>query len=201
MKSNLKGMPTIWMLLMVVAAILPISGFSQSLSILGSGKTVAEQRKEILNKNQEILQQLYKVQPQAKLAVENAVAYATFSNFGMKILIAGGGTGSGVVIKRDGSKPIYMAMAEVQAGLGFGIKSFQNIFVFQTQASLNDFVNSGWTFGGQTTLAAKYENNGDAYQGSVLVAPGISLYQLTDSGLAAEITGKGTKYFKDSKLN
>ena len=94
-----------------------------------------------------------------------------------------------------------MAMAEVQAGLGFGIKSFQNIFVFQTQASLNDFVNSGWTFGGQTTLAAKYENNGDAYQGSVLVAPGISLYQLTDSGLAAEITGKGTKYFKDSKLN
>ena len=66
---------------------------------------------------------------------------------------------------------------------------------------MNDFVNSGWTFGGQASVAAKYEKNGDAYQGSVVVAPGVLMYQLTDSGLAAEITGKGTKYYKDTELN
>jgi len=94
-----------------------------------------------------------------------------------------------------------MNMAEVQAGLGLGIKSFQNIFIFQTQAALNDFVNSGWTFGGQVTAAAKYEADGDAYQDAALVAPGVLMYQLTDSGIAAEITGKGTKYYKNTDLN
>ena len=138
--------------------------------------------------------QLYKVQPNAKKLIEKSGGYATFSNFGMKILIAGGGTGSGVVISK-GVKPIYMNMAEVQAGLGIGINSFQNIFVFETEAALNDFVNSGWTFGGQVTAAAKYEKDGEAYQDAAIVAPGVLMYQLTDSGLAAEITGKGTKYY------
>jgi len=183
-----------------VLALLPISSFAQFSLPFGQDKTIAQQREDILKKNQEILASLYKVQPKAREAIDKAVGYATFSNFGMKILIAGGGTGSGVVITKD-KKPVYMNMAEVQAGLGLGIKSFQNIFVFQTQAALNDFVNSGWAFGGQTTVSAKYENNGDAFQDAVTVAPGVLMYQLTDSGLAAEITGKGTKYYKDSTLN
>ena len=167
--------------------------FAQFSNPFGPQKTVEQQRQDILKTSDSTLKALYKVQPKAKELIEKSVGYATFSNFGMKILIAGGGTGSGVVIAKDGAKPIYMNMAEVQAGLGLGIKSFQNIFVFQTQAAINDFVNSGWTFGGQVTAAAKYENNGDAYQDAVVVAPGVLMYQLTDSGLAAEITGKGTK--------
>ena len=167
----------------------------------GQDKTVAQQRQEILQKNEQILKALYAAEPKAKDLVEKSAGYATFSNFGMKILIAGGGSGSGVVINKFNSKPVFMNMAEVQAGLGFGLKSFQNIFIFQTEAALNDFVNSGWTFGGQVTAAAKYEKDGGAYQDATVVAPGVLMYQLTDSGLAAEITGKGTKYYKDSTLN
>jgi lipid-binding SYLF domain-containing protein len=167
----------------------------------GEDKTVAQQREEILKKNEQILKALYATEPKAKDIIEKSVGYATFSNFGMKILIAGGGSGTGVVINKFNSKPIYMNMAEVQAGLGFGLKSFQNIFIFQNEAALNDFVNSGWTFGGQVTAAAKYEKDGGAYQDATVVAPGVLMYQLTDSGLAAEITGKGTKYYKDSTLN
>lgn len=174
--------------------------FAQFDNLFGPDKSVAQQREAILTKSTQILQDLYNVQPKAKKVIEKGVAYATFSNFGMKIFIAGGGTGTGVVIPKKG-KPIYMNMAEVQAGLGLGIKSFQNIFVFETEAALNDFVNSGWTFGGQVTAAAKYEKDGDAYQDASVVAPGVLMYQLTDSGLAVEITGKGTKYYKDSKLN
>ena len=181
--------------------LLQTSAFAQFSNPFGPQKTVAQQRQDILKKNEDILKQLYAVQPKAKELIEKSIGYATFSNFGMKILIAGGGTGSGVVMHKDGAKPVYMNMAEVQAGLGIGIKSFQNIFVFQTQAALNDVVNSGWTFGGQVTAAAKYENNGDAYQDATLVAPGVLMYQLTDSGLAAEITGKGTKYYKNTELN
>ena len=181
--------------------LLQTSAFAQFSNPFGPQKTVAQQRQDILKKNEDILKQLYAAQPKAKELIEKSIGYATFSNFGMKILIAGGGTGSGVVMHKDGAKPVYMNMAEVQAGLGIGIKSFQNIFVFQTQTALNDFVNSGWTFGGQVTAAAKYENNGDAYQDATLVAPGVLMYQLTDSGLAAEITGKGTKYYKNTDLN
>lgn len=174
--------------------------FAQFSNPFSSDKTVAQQRQDILAKNQVILRQLYAAQPKARDLIEKSAGYATFSNFGMKILIAGGGTGSGVVLGKD-KKPVYMNMAEVQAGLGIGIKSFQNIFVFQTDAAMNDFVNSGWTFGGQVTAAAKYEKDGDAYQDATVVAPGVLMYQLTDSGLAAEITGKGTKYYKNTDLN
>ena len=174
--------------------------YAQFGSFFGPDKTVAEQRQDILIKNQSILKQLYEAQPKAKELIEKSAGYGTFSNFGMKILIAGGGTGSGVVISKD-KKPVYMNMAEVQAGLGLGIKSFQNIFVFQTEAAMNDFINSGWTFGGQVTAAAKYEKDGGAYQDATVVAPGVLMYQLTDSGLAAEITGKGTKYYRNTDLN
>ncbi len=175
--------------------------FAQFSNPFSSDKTVAQQRQDILKKSEETLKQLYAIQPKAKELIDKSAGYATFSNFGMKILIAGGGTGSGVVIDKATKKPIYMNMAEVQAGLGFGIKSFQNIFVFETDAAMNDFINSGWTFGGQVTAAAKYEKDGGAYQDASIVAPGVLMYQLTDSGLAAEITGKGTKYYKDSNLN
>jgi len=177
------------------------TAFAQFSNPFAPQQTVAQQQEGILKTSNDTLKALYQVQPKAKELIEKSAGYATFSNFGMKILIAGGGTGSGVVIQKDGIKPIYMNMAEVQAGLGFGIKSFQNIFVFQTKAALNDFVNSGWTFGGQVTAAAKYEKDGDAYQDAVVVAPGVLMYQLTDSGLAAEITGKGTKYYKNTDLD
>ena len=177
------------------------AAFAQISNPFSPDKTAAQQRQDILKKNDEILKHLYQVEPKAKELIDKSVGYATFSNFGMKILIAGGGSGSGVVMNKSSTKPIYMNMAEVQAGIGLGIKSFQNIFIFQTEAALNDFVNSGWTFGGQVTAAAKYEKKGDAYQDATLVAPGVLMYQITDSGLAAEITGKGTKYYKNSDLN
>jgi lipid-binding SYLF domain-containing protein len=179
----------------------PTLSFAQFSNPFAAEKTIAQQRQDVLKKSEDTLKALYQIEPKSKELIDKSAGYATFSNFGMKILIAGGGTGTGVVINRSGAKPVYMNMAEVQAGLGVGIKSFQNIFVFQTQAALNDFVNSGWTFGGQVTAAAKYETTGGAYQGGTVVAPGVLMYQLTDSGLAAEITGKGTKYYKSTDLN
>jgi lipid-binding SYLF domain-containing protein len=185
----------------VYSLLTPLHSYAQLSNPFGSSKSVPQQKEDILKKNDEILKQLYKAQPKAKEVIDKSIGYASFSNFGMKILIAGGGTGSGVVISKSGAKPVYMKMAEVQAGVGLGIKSFQNIFIFQTEAALNDFINSGWTFGGQVTAAAKYDKNGTAYQGATVVAPGVLMYQLTDNGLAAEITGKGTKYYKDTDLN
>lgn len=168
---------------------------------LFDSKSPAQQRAEILKQNDQIMKRLYRLEPHAQELVAKSAGYATFSNFGMKILIAGGGSGSGVVMKADNTKPVFMKMLEVQAGLGVGIKSFTVIFVFETDKALNSFVNSGWTFGGQATAAAKYETKGGAYEGATNVSEGVWMYQLTDNGLAAEITAKGTKYYQDDDLN
>ncbi|HET6490841.1 MAG TPA: YSC84-related protein [Syntrophales bacterium] len=165
------------------------------------GATKADKQKEVQKMSRETLTRLYKAQPSAKKAVEGAAGYAVFSNFGMKIFMAGGGSGSGMAVDNKTKKTTYMKMVEVQAGLGMGVKKFRVVFVFETQKALNDFVNSGWEFGGQTTGAAKAGDQGLALAGAVSVAPGVWMYQLTDTGLAAEITGKGTKYYKDSDLN
>lgn len=164
-------------------------------------KSVAQQRADILKTSAATMRRLYKLQPHARELVEKSAGYATFSNFGMKIFIAGGGSGSGVVFRKGNEKPVYMKMVEVQAGLGMGVKSFSVIFVFETERAMQSFINSGWEFGGQATAAAKYENNGGAYEGAANVSEGVWMYQLTDSGLAAEITAKGTKYYQDSDLN
>jgi lipid-binding SYLF domain-containing protein len=73
--------------------------------------------------------------------------------------------------------------------------------VFETDAALNRFVNSGWELGAQGTAAAKAGGMGSAYQGAVSVSPGVWLYQITGDGLALELTAKGTKYYKDGDLN
>ncbi len=165
------------------------------------GASKAEEQAEVRKAAQEALAAVYKAAPSARKAVESAAGYAAFSNFGMKILVAGGGSGKGMAVNNKTKAATYMKMAELQAGLGMGIKKFQVVWVFETEAALNNFVNSGWEFGGQATAAAKGDDKGGAYQGAVAVSPGVWIYQVTDKGLALELTAKGTKYYKDSDLN
>jgi len=160
-----------------------------------------KERADIQKIEKDTLAKLYSVQPSAKGAIEGAAGYAVFSNFGMKILFAGGGSGKGVAVDRKTGKRTYMRMGEMQAGLGVGAKKFQVVFVFQTADKLDAFVSQGWEFGAQTTAAATSGDQGRSLQGALSVAPGVWMYQLTDKGLALEATAKGTKYWKDSALN
>ena len=119
----------------------------------------------------------------------------------MKILVAGSGTGEGVAVDNKTGKTVYMKMAEIQAGIGIGVKKFQLVWVFESREKLNKFINSGWEIGGQATASVKSGDKGAAYQGAVSVSPGVWLYQVSGDSLALELTAKGTKYYKDSDLN
>jgi lipid-binding SYLF domain-containing protein len=174
---------------------------------LPSGAIAAEKdskekdRAEIRKMAGGILSKLYKAQPSAKSAIQKAAGYAVFSNFGMKILVAGSGTGKGLAVDNKSKKETFMKMVEIQAGLGFGVKKFSLIWVFETPETLGTFVNSGWELGAQTTAGAAVKGEGLALQGALAVSPGVWLYQLTDTGLALELTAKGTKYYKNDDLN
>jgi lipid-binding SYLF domain-containing protein len=164
-------------------------------------KTKEQKQVDVRKSASETLAKLYKARPSAKATIKAASGYAAFSNFGMKILLAGGGKGQGIAFDNGTQKVTYMKMLEVQAGLGMGVKKFRTIFVFETKDAMDQFINKGWEFGGQATAAAKSGDKGGSYQGAVQVMPGVWMYQLTDKGLALELTGKGTKYYKDDDLN
>jgi lipid-binding SYLF domain-containing protein len=164
--------------------------------------TPEEQRANIRKVSDQALAELYEAQPSAKAHIQKAAGYAVFSNFGLKILVAGGGSGRGIVIDNKTKKETFMRMAEVQAGLGFGVKNFRLVWVFDKKADLDRFINSGWELGAQTTASAKVAGQGvSVFAGAVSVMPGVWLYQLTDDGLALELTAKGTKYYRDDELN
>ena len=165
-------------------------------------KDKEKKKTEIRQMSQETLTRLYKAEPSAKAVVEKAYGYAVFSNTGIKILLGGSGNGAGVAITNQDKTEIFMKMFEIQAGLGMGVKKFKVVFVFDNQTAFDNFVNSGWEFGGQADAAAKTSpEKGGSMAGAASVSEGVWMYQLTDKGLALELTGKGTKYSKDKDLN
>ena len=188
-----------------LALVLSVAFVGLGLPASALAKMTAEEKEaaqaDIQKTTKETLDRLYKAQPGAQKAIDNAAGYAVFSNFGLKILFAGSGKGAGVAVDKKTGNVTYMKMFEIQAGLGMGVKKFRLVWVFENSADFNKFVNSGFELGGQATAAAKNAEKGSAYAGAIAVSPGVWLYQMTDKGLAAELTVKGTKYYKNDDLN
>lgn len=190
----------------MLAAALLLGGFvlqgTAEAAIFSKEQSPDQQRAEMRKVRDQTLQDLYRVQPDARSHIQKSAGYAVFSNFGMKILVAGGGSGTGIAVDNKTRKETFMKMAEVQAGLGFGVKKFRLVWVFEKKSDLDRFINSGWELGAQTTASAKVSGQGaNVLTGALSVSPGVWLYQLTDDGLALELTAKGTKYYKDAGLN
>lgn len=182
-------------------SILVLSILALTLAINARAEDKEKQQKKIQAATQETLQRLYKAEPKTKKVIARAYGYAVFTDLGVKILFGGTGNGKGLAVNNKTKHETYMKMIELQAGLGVGVDKFQVVFVFDNQAAFDGFVNSGWEFGGQTTVAAKAGDKGDAMAGAVAVSDGVWMYQLTDTGLAADISATGTKYYKDEELN
>lgn len=159
-------------------------------------------KQEIRQVAVQTLEQLYWLQPRARAALEAAEGYAVFSNFGMKLALAGGGSGHGIAIERESRRVTYMKVAEVQAGLGFGVRKYRQVWAFERLEDLTKFVDSGWELGGQSSASAQLGGRGaEVFSGAVSLRPGVWLYQLTDDGLVLDLTVKGARYYRDRKLN
>ena len=162
---------------------------------------IIQARQQVREMAQDALASLYEIAPGTRRTVEGAAGYAAFSTFGVKLFFAGGTTGKGVVVNKRTQRQTFMKMVQVQGGLGFGINKNRLVFVFATEQALKNFVNQGWEFGGQANLSAMAGGKGGMFSGAASVAPGVYLYQLTETGLSATLTVSGTKFFKDPDLN
>ena len=162
--------------------------------------TEADKRQAILDMKQEVLTDLYKVNSGAKSQIANAPGYAVFSNANINLIFASFSGGEGVVQDNKTGKHTYMKMGEAGIGLGLGVKDFRAVFVFHKRDAMQKFIDSGWEFGAHADAAAKAGEKGGAVGGEALLDD-VTIYQMTESGLALQATIKGTKYWKDKELN
>lgn len=171
------------------------------LSIDSHADSAATKRQEILDMRTEVLERLHREKPSTRSEIENAQGYAVFSNIGVNLILFSAGGGQGVVHDNKSGENIYMNMGSAGVGFGLGVKDFRGVFVFHNRDAMNTFVEYGWDFSGQADAAAKSGNKGDEASLSATAVNGVSLYQLTENGLALQATLQGTKYWKSKKLN
>ena len=160
-----------------------------------------EKRDKIQKMRGEVLTRLYEEQPETKDMVKKAEGYAVFSNIGVNVIFFSAGGGSGVVHDNKSGADTYMNMGTAGLGLGLGAKDFRAVFVFHSRKAFDNFVEYGWDFSGQADAAAKSGDKGDEGSVAGTVVNGVSIYQLTETGLALQATLQGTKYWKSKKLN
>jgi len=164
-------------------------------------KEPREARKGLLDMRKATLNKLYKESPHARKEVQNSVGYVVFSNIGINLFLISTANGAGVAHNNKTGEDTFMSMFSGGVGVGMGVKDFYAIFIFSNSEAFNYFVNEGWQAGAQADAAAKSGESGDSLNDAFDIAPGVKLYQLTEHGLAAQITIQGTKYWKDENLN
>lgn len=166
---------------------------------MGSG-TVAEKRVAILEMQQDALEKLYLKKPAARDELQASPGYAVFSNANVNLFLVSAGTGYGVVNDQIQKKKTYMNMAEGGVGFGMGAKDYRIVMVFHNKEAMRTFIESGWTFGGNADATAKAGKKGKSIEGEAYYGD-VTVYTMTESGLALQATVKGTKFWKDNNLN
>ena len=162
--------------------------------------TPAERRDGIQSMRQEVLTELYGLKPDTQAQLNKAAGYAVFATANINIIFASFGGGFGVVRDNQSNGDTYMSMGEIGIGVGAGVKDFRAIIVFHNAAALSRFMDLGVSVGGQADAAAKAGDLGAAVAGEAIM-DNVTVYQLTQSGLALQATVKGTRYWQDADLN
>ena len=159
-----------------------------------------EERAEIRKERDEVLKELYKLNPIVESKIEKAVGYAVFTNLGVNVFVVSAGGVHGIVVSKGG-KETFMKMGQAGVGLGLGVKDFRAVFVFNNEEKLKKFIDTGWDFGAEADAAAKAGDKGGAAEAAGDFGKDVEVYQITKNGLALQATLNGTKYWKDGDLN
>jgi len=142
------------------------------------------------------LDKLVKENKNAKELYDKSYGWSAFDNLKLGFFFSGGG-GKGVAVEKKTGKRTYMDMGSAGFGLAFGGKKYDVVFLFQTKAAFDDFVNNGWQAQGSASGTAGTAQGG-AQTGFV---NGMAIYQIDSTGLMANVDLTGSKYFKSKDLN
>ncbi len=184
-------------LMVVVLSLSLLTGFGW----LRDDRSPADERRDIREMRTEVLDMLYREAPESKSRIEESVGYAVFSNVGINLLLLSTANGFGVAKDNRSGEDVFMKMYSAGVGVGYGVKDFRAVFVFETQDAFEAFLEQGWQATAQTDAAVVAGDQGDAVNYEIELAPGVKLYQITETGLALQATLQGTRYLVDDDLN
>jgi lipid-binding SYLF domain-containing protein len=160
----------------------------------------AAARDALRDLRKQTLDQLYKEDPKAKTLVRKSAGYGVFAVTGAHFLFVGGSGGRGVVRDNLSGRDTFMLMGAVSGGLGIGFKDTRTVLIFRKRDVLRQFLDKGWIFGGDAEATAQLEGKGRT-AGAPETPEGITVYQLSTTGLMAKGTVQGTKFWRDDQLN
>ena len=166
---------------------------------MGEG-TREEKQASIRQMKDRALTQLFRMKPDTRAQLKSVPGYAVFSNVNINVILLAAGTGYGLVKDNSTGQYTYMNMAEGGLGLGAGAKDYRIVMAFHTREAMRQFVESGWTFGGNADAALKAADKGGSIEGEAYFG-NVTVYTFTESGLALQATVKGTKFWVDGALN
>lgn len=205
MTAPVRCSPLFGAILFAVAAILPAGqgAFAQSGNQEGapaaSAKSPAEKeagRQAALKVAATGLAGLYKVQPEARKAVEGAVGYAVFDITSIYAILFVGQRGVGVLFDNASKKTTFMTSSRAGTGPGVGKQRVYQIFVFKKKGAMDQFVVAGG-LGGDVSMSTSTGTGGMVRSFN----PEIDIYQIPESGMAVQASWGGTVYAVDKDLN
>jgi lipid-binding SYLF domain-containing protein len=160
-----------------------------------------QDRQKILTMKDITLADLYKRKPEAKDVIEKAAGYAVFDATGVFVVLYVGITGRGVLIDNSNGEVTYMTMARAGTGPGVGYERFRYVIAFKNKTLLDTFKTVGGDIGASGHFVAKGFDMGGSVGAQVSFDPALSVYQITQSGLAAEASWGATAFVPDPFLN
>ena len=142
------------------------------------------------------LDKLYKLQPDARQAVEKAAGYAVFDITSTYAILFVGQRGKGALFDNKTKKPMYMSSLRAGTGPGIGYQRVFQVFVFKSKGAMDQFVLAGGT-GGDVSASVSTGTGGSVRSFN----PYIDIYQIPESGMAVQASWGGTVYSVDRQLD
>ena len=190
-------------LLLLVAASMPFApvALAADKSKSSSSSKLTPEQKEAgraaaLKLSAEALEKLYKLQPEARKAVESAVGYGVFDITSIYAIMFVGQSGKGVLFDNGTKKNTFMSSSRMGTGPGAGKQRVFQVFVFKTKGAMDQFVATG-SAGGDVTGTISTGSGGSVRSFN----PSIDIYQIPESGMAIQASWGGTLYTIDKDLN
>ena len=162
---------------------------------------IVTKRQVILIMSEETLERLYKELPEVKEEIKNAYGYGVFEGQAVNVILYNAGRGLGVVYDNKTKTPIFMNVIKAGTGPGVGYKSLHGILIFDNKIVFDQFTTVGFQLSASADAAITIAGKGASSGTSVSLVPGVSLYQLIDTGLVVQANWGGTEFLKDPNLN
>ncbi len=158
-------------------------------------------RQEILSMAKETLTRLYKEHPKAVDEIKNAYGYGVFEGHSVNLIMYVAGKGVGVVYDNKTQTPIYMDAIRLGTGPGVGFKSLHFVLIFNNELVFDQFTTIGLQVSASGDAALKIAGKGAEIGEAISLVPGVSAYQLINTGLLVQANWGATEFLKNPALN